>query len=79
MKVSDAVKNRKSIRAFTDKSVDSELLKTILSISSRSPSGGNLQPWKIFVLNNQSMKKFKRFKKNGLNLNQLRMIFIQKT
>ena len=63
MKVSDAVKNRKSIRAFTDKSVDSELLKTILSISSRSPSGGNLQPWKIFVLNNQSMKKFKTFQK----------------
>ena len=63
MKVSDAVKKRKSIRAFTDKSVDSELLKTILSISSRSPSGGNLQPWKIFVLNNQSMKKFKTFQK----------------
>lgn len=61
MKVSEAVSNRKSIRAFTDKAVDNTLIKELLSMSSRSPSGGNLQPWKIFVLNNESMSKFLEF------------------
>ena len=61
MNVSDAVSARSSIRAFKDKPVDSNLIKSLLIKSSRSPSGGNLQPWKIFVLNGQSMIDFLEF------------------
>ena len=64
MNVSDAVSARSSIRAFTDKPVDSNLIKSLLIKSSRSPSGGNLQPWKIFVLNGQSMTDFLEFQAN---------------
>jgi nitroreductase len=58
MKVSDAVKKRSSIRSFLDKPVSSDLIEELLIKSSRSASGGNLQPWKIFVLNGDAMKKF---------------------
>ena len=64
MNVSDAVSARSSIRAFKDKPVDSNLIKSLLIKSSRSPSGGNLQPWRIFVLNGQSMIDFLEFQAN---------------
>ncbi len=61
MKVSEAVLSRSSIRAFLQKSIDDELIKEMLEKSSRSASGGNLQPWRIYVLNNQTMKDFLLF------------------
>ena len=64
MNVSDAVLARKSIRAFTKQSVANELVKELLVKSSRAASGGNLQPWKIFVINNKSMTDFLNFQKN---------------
>ncbi len=61
MKVTDAVLSRSSIRSFLNKPVSNELLKTLLEKSSRAASGGNLQPWKIFVINNSTMKEFLDF------------------
>lgn len=61
MNVSDAVNNRMSVRAFLPKKVSNELIKTLLVKASRSPSGGNLQPWKVFVLNGNSMDDFFAF------------------
>lgn len=61
MNVSEAVFKRKSIRSYSDRKVSNELIKNLLIKSSRAPSGGNLQPWKIFVLNNQSMEDFLLF------------------
>lgn len=64
MKVSEAVLNRASIRAFLKTPVSNDLIKDLLIKSSRAASGGNLQPWKIFVLNNESMSNFLLFQKN---------------
>jgi nitroreductase len=61
MKVSEAVIKRSSIRSFLDTPVSNDLIKELLQKSSRSASGGNLQPWKIFVINNSSMKGFLDF------------------
>ena len=58
MKVSDAVAQRKSIRDFLDTPISSELVKSLLIKASRAASGGNLQPWKIYVLNGKSMDDF---------------------
>ena len=63
MNVSDAVKSRKSIRRFLNKPVKSSDIKMLLKKSSRSPSGGNLQPWKIYVINKKSMIDFLNFQK----------------
>jgi nitroreductase len=64
MKVSDAVLARRSIRAFTSEPINNKVIKDLLALAARSPSGGNLQPWKIYVINNQSMKKFIEFQDN---------------
>ena len=61
MKVSDAVLARRSIRAFTSQPINNKVIKDLLALAARSPSGGNLQPWKIYVINNQSMEKFIEF------------------
>ncbi len=64
MNVSQSVASRKSIRSFLSTPVSNQLIEEILVKSSRSPSGGNLQPWKIFIINNKSMKNFLEFQKN---------------
>ena len=64
MNVTEAVLSRSSIRAFLHKPVSDELLKLLLEKSSRAASGGNLQPWKIFVINTSTMKDFLVFQNN---------------
>jgi len=61
MNVTQAVLDRSSVRSFLKKPVSNKLIEELLKKSSRSASGGNLQPWKIFVLNNASMKDFLLF------------------
>jgi len=61
MDVTEAVDSRKSIRAFLDKAVDDSLIKELLKKSSRAASGGNLQPWKIYVINDKTMNSFHKF------------------
>ena len=61
MEVSEAVDSRKSIRAFLDKAVDDSLIKELLAKTSRSASGGNLQPWQIYVINGDTMNSFHKF------------------
>jgi len=50
MNVSQAIKQRQSIRAFTEKEVDSETIKTILNTAKHAPSGVNMQPWQVAVV-----------------------------
>jgi nitroreductase len=50
MKVSEAIASRKTVRAFKPDPVSRETVETILALASRAPSGGNLQPWKVYVL-----------------------------
>ena len=58
MNVSDAVAARKSIRRFLDTPVSTELLSELLSKAARAPSGGNLQPWRVYVITNDAMPRF---------------------
>jgi nitroreductase len=64
MDVSSAVESRQSIRSFLDTGVNNSLIEKLLLKASRSPSGGNLQPWKVYVLNGPSMKSFLDFQAN---------------
>ena len=61
MDVSEAVDSRKSIRAFLETPADDLLIKELLEKSSRAASGGNLQPWKIYVINGETMNSFHKF------------------
>jgi nitroreductase len=57
--ITEAVSSRRSVRGFTDKPVDGDTIRRVLTTASRSPSGGNLQPWQIQVVGGEELKKFK--------------------
>jgi len=50
MHVADAIATRKSVRAFKSDPVPRATLEEILTLAARAPSGGNLQPWRVYVL-----------------------------
>jgi nitroreductase len=56
--VSSALQQRKSIRAFlSSPSPPSSLIASLLTKASRSPSGGNTQPWHVHVLMGEVREK----------------------
>jgi len=59
MTVSEAIETRITTRAFTDTPVSGEVLRKILDTARRAPSGGNLQPWHVWVLGGEEMVRFK--------------------
>lgn len=61
MDVSEAVRRRKSIRAFLPDPVSDDTLRELLTLAARAPSGGNVQPWKIYVINGDRMTDFLEF------------------
>jgi nitroreductase len=61
MDVSEAVRRRKSIRQFTDHPVSDDTLRELLEGAARAPSGGNVQPWRIYVVNGDSMTRFRSY------------------
>jgi nitroreductase len=54
MDVSSALATRKSIRAFTDRPVPTATVRELIERSARSPSGSNLQPWRVYALVGQA-------------------------
>jgi nitroreductase len=50
MEVRDAVATRFSCRAFLPAPVPLAVVHDILERAARSPSGGNLQPWRVDAL-----------------------------
>jgi len=61
MQVSEAVRHRKSIREYTAEPVSDDQLRELLELAARAPSGGNVQPWRIYVLNGETMARFREF------------------
>lgn len=58
MNVTDAMLARKSIRNFLDTPVANELIQELLSKAARAASGGNLQPWRIYIINGDVRSRF---------------------
>ena len=50
MTVTEALRHRTSIRAFLPTPLEESLVREILDVARWSPSGGNLQPWKIIAV-----------------------------
>jgi len=55
--VTQAVKSRRSVRAFLPNPVDAATLRKILNDAARAPSGTNMQPWKTHVFTGESLQK----------------------
>jgi nitroreductase len=56
MDVIQAIKERKSIRAFKPDQVSMDLLKKILEQAMRAPSWANTQPWEFAVVTGKELK-----------------------
>ena len=61
MNVTEATQRRASIRSFLPAPVTDEQIKDLLEVASRAPSGGNVQPWRVYVINGDSMERFRSF------------------
>ena len=48
--VDAAISSRRSIRGFKSDPVDEKLIRHLLALASRAPSGTNMQPWRVYVL-----------------------------
>ena len=57
MDVIEAIKTRKSIRAFKPDPVSRAILEDILRTASLSPSAANLQPWEFIIVTGEPLKK----------------------
>ncbi|MES9968536.1 MAG: nitroreductase [Candidatus Thiodiazotropha sp.] len=57
---------RISTRAFLDKPVSKEVLEQILRESAKSPSGSNMQPWKVYVLTGEKKADLTNTVKNKI-------------
>ena len=57
MEVTEAIRNRKSARAFLDKAVSDEVVTEILECARWAPSGANTQPWHVAVLTGETKRQ----------------------
>ena len=59
MDITQAVKERRSIRKFKSDRIPESLVHQILDEARWSPSWGNTQPWEFYVITGKPLKKFK--------------------
>src|SRR5271163_924933 len=71
LSVSEAVSARTSTRAFLDNGVETRVIVDVLERAARAPSGGNLQPWHLYVLNGESMARFRALMEPKLSDNPI--------
>jgi nitroreductase len=58
--VDAAITTRRSLRAFLPRPVPRQTIEDILAVASRSPSGTNTQPWKVYVLTGDAKTELSR-------------------
>lgn len=59
MNVYEAVRSRQSVRGFLSRPAPTAVLPRVLSAALRAPSGGNLQPWRVYVLSGSRLEDLK--------------------
>ena len=57
MDISEAIRKRKSIRAYQDKEVEREIITRILDTARFAPSGANSQPWQVAVVSGETKEQ----------------------
>ena len=53
--VDQALLTRRSIRAFLPREVPDELIRHLLELAARAPSGTNTQPWQVHILKGEAL------------------------
>ena len=65
MNVGDALRARRTVRAFLDRPVPRETLEAILGDALRTPSWANTQPWEIFVAGGDVFERIRRISRGA--------------
>ncbi len=58
--VKDAIASRRAVRGYLDKEVPLGMVKELLALASRSPSGSNIQPWKVRVVSGEKKRQLSK-------------------
>lgn len=53
--VFEAMASRRSVRAFRPDPVDRAVVERLLALASRAPSGTNIQPWRVWVVQGKAL------------------------
>ena len=53
----DLIKTRRSIRQFSLKKIDDNIIENAIKSAGTAPNGANLQPWHFVVIKNKKIKK----------------------
>ena len=51
------IKERRSVREFTDKKIGIKIIKNAILSAGTAPNGANLQPWHFVIVRNKKIKK----------------------
>ncbi len=70
MDVFEAIKSRRSVRAFTREDVSEKEVKKLIDAARWSPSAGNIQPWEFIIVRKPEIKR-------RLSIAALRQTFIE--
>lgn len=54
--VDEAIVSRRSVRSFLPTPVDDSVIREILEVAARAPSGTNMQPWKVYVTSGDTLR-----------------------
>src|SRR5438067_13712498 len=60
MHIDEALTKRRAARAFRAEPASREVVEEILRIAARSPSGTNIQPWKVHVVAGEARARLER-------------------
>lgn len=57
MDVLEAIKGRRSVRAFKSEDVPLEIVEKLIDAARWAPSAGNIQPWEFIIVRKPEIKK----------------------
>ena len=57
MEIIEVIFTRKSVRSFSAKEIDKEIIDTLLRAGMAAPTGVNKQPWKFVVVKNKTKRE----------------------
>lgn len=60
LSVDEALRTRRSVRAFLPTPISRATIEELLALASRSPSGSNIQPWKVRVFSGALRERISR-------------------
>jgi nitroreductase len=57
VEVFEAIRGRRSIRAFESREVSDELVERLIEAARWAPSAGNIQPWEFIIVRKPEIKR----------------------